>query len=208
MNADAPRVFFPLLERKGGYPRKADGSYYGYAHYRSHVAADCRERCVYCDATEAEVEVMQLDHFRPESFEEFQDLVNDPLNLHYACARCNRWKSDNWPARGTAHTHNGKNGFIDPFKKDEDRLKYFDVKPDGQIEPVQPPADYMIRLLHLKREFLRKLREKRLLLVELRLQRITLKAALQADLDAGRLSDPKIILEFIERSERFDALLG
>jgi len=66
----------------------------------------------------------------------------------------------------------------------------------------------MIRLLHLKREFLRKLREKRLLLAELQKQRTALKAELQADLDAGRRSDPRIMLEFIERSERFDALLG
>jgi hypothetical protein len=93
---------------------------------------------VYCDATDTEVEVMQLDHFRPESFVEFQDLVNDPLNLHYACARCNRWKWDNWPARGTPDTHDGKNGFIDRFEKDGDRLQYFEVRPDGQIEPLRP----------------------------------------------------------------------
>ncbi len=208
MITDTPRVFFPVLVRKGGYPRKDDGSYYDYAYYRSHVAVDCQHRCVYCDATDTEVEAMQLEHFRPKSFEEFQDLVNDPLNLYYACARCNRWKWDHWPARGTPYTHDGENGFIDPFREDGDRLKYFEVKTDGQIEPVQPPADYMIRLLHLKREFLRKLREKRLLLVELRLQRTALKAELQADLEAGRLSDPGIMLEFIEKSERFDALLG
>ena len=165
----------------------------------------CPMRCVYCDTTDYEVEVMQLDHFRPESIAEFEALVNDPLNLHYACARCNRWKWDHWPARGTPHTHDGNNGFVDPFE--EDRLKYFEVKPDGQIEPIQPPATYMIGLLHLKREFLRKLREKRLLLVDLRLRRDALKAELQADLDAGRRSDPKIMLEFIERWERFDALL-
>jgi len=206
MSADAPRVFFPILERKGDYPRRGDGGYYGYAHYRAHVAADCQQRCVYCDATDTEVEAMQLDHFRPESFAEFEALVNDPLNLHYACARCNRWKWDHWPARGTPHTHDGENGFIDPFK--EDRLKFFEVKSDGQIDPVQPPAAYVIALLHLKREFMRKLREKRLLLVELRQRRTALKAELQADLDSGRLSDPRVILEFIERWERFEALLG
>jgi hypothetical protein len=206
MNTDAPRVFFPILERKGGYPQKEDGGYYDYAYYRVHVAADCQQRCVYCDATDTEVEAMQLDHFRPESFAEFEALVNDPLNLHYACSRCNRWKWHHWPARGTPHTHDGKNGFVDPFE--EDRLKYFEVNPDGQLEPLRPPASYMIGLLHLRREFLRKLREKRLLLVELRLRRATLKAELQADLDAGRLSDPRIMLEFIERWERFEALLA
>jgi len=206
MSADTPRVFFPILERKGGYPKKEDGAYYGYSYYRAHVAADCQQRCVYCDATDAEVEVMQLDHFRPESFTEFEALVNDPLNLHYACARCNRWKWDNWPARGTPHTHDGENGFVDPFK--EDRSEYFEVKSDGRVEALKPPANYMIRLLHLQREYLRKLREKRLLLAELRMCRASLKAELQADLDSGRRSDPRVMLEFIERWERFEALLG
>ncbi len=205
MSVDEPRVFFPVLVREGDYPKRTDGGYYGYAHYRDHVATDCQHRCVYCDSANTEVEVMQLDHFRPESFSEFEALINDPLNLHYACARCNRWKWDHWPARGTSHTHDGKNGFIDPFS--EDRLHYFQIEPGGRIRAVQPPASYMISLLHLEREFLRKLREKRLLLAELRLRRTALKAELQADLDSGRLSDPKIMLEFIGIWERFDALL-
>jgi len=66
----------------------------------------------------------------------------------------------------------------------------------------------MIKLLHLQRKYLRKLREKRLLLAELRMCRASLKAELQADLDSGRRSDPRIMLEFIERLERFEALLG
>lgn len=206
MHADKSRVFFPVLERKGGYPKKEDGSYYGYAYYRDHIAVDCQQRCVYCDATDAEVEVMQLDHFRPESFTEFKSLVNDPLNLHYACSRCNRWKWDNWPARGTPHTHDGVNGFVDPFT--EDRLEYFEVMSDGRIEALKHPAAYMIRLLHLQREYLRKLREKRLLLAELKVRRTSLKAELQADLDSGRQSDPRVMLDFIDRWERFEALLG
>jgi hypothetical protein len=202
------RVFFPVLARQGGYPRKADGSYYGYAHYRTHIAADCQSRCVYCDAKEDEVggaEAMQLDHFRPEAFPEFEHLINDPLNLHYACARCNLWKSNYWPARGTPHTHDGTDGFVDPFV--EDRLKYFSIRPDGQIEPLRPPASYIVGLLHLKREFLRKVREKRLLMVEWRALRIRLKAELQADLDAGRQTDQRKMLGFIETCEQIDAML-
>lgn len=53
----------------------------------------------------------------------------------------------------------------------------------------------------------RNLREKRLLLAELRMQSTSLKTRLQADLDSGRRSDPRIMLEFIERWERFEALL-
>src|SRR5688572_13506451 len=104
------RLFFPKLTRQGTYAVKADGKFYAYSHYRIEIAHDCQNRCVYCDATAAEVggaEAMQLDHFRPESYPEFVHLVNDPRNIHYACGRCNLWKSDLWPARGSETTHNG-----------------------------------------------------------------------------------------------------
>lgn len=202
-------MFYPKLTRNGGYPQKGDGSYYAYGYYREHIAADCQRRCVYCDAREDEVggaEAMQLDHFRPESFPEFEDLINDPLNLHYSCPRCNLWKSNNWPARGTPHTHDGTNGFLDPFV--ENRLDYFVVKPDGRIEPLRHPAKYIIGLLHLEREFMRKLREKRLLLAEWQARKIKLRAELQADLEAGRRSDPAAMLQFLEISDRIEVLIA
>ena len=63
-------------------------------------------------------------------------------------------------------------------------------------------------MLHLKREFLRKVREKRLLVLKWRALRNKLKAELQADLDAGRQTNPKKMLDFIETCERIDAMLG
>jgi hypothetical protein len=200
-------MFYPTLTRNGGYPTKGDGSYYAYGYYREQIAADCQRRCVYCDAKENEVggaETMQLDHFRPESFSEFADLINNPLNLHYACSRCNLWKSNNWPARGTQHTHDGTNGFVDPFA--ESRLDYFVVKPDGRIEPLRHPAKYIIGLLHLEREFMRKLRERRLLLAEVQTRKAILRTDLQADLDAGRRSDPAAMLDFLKIWDRIEAL--
>ena len=160
--ADADRVFFPVLARREAYSVKANGNFYAYSHYRAEVAEDCKHRCVYCDAHADDAggaEAMQLDHFRPESFPEFTHLVNDPGNLHYACGRCHLWKSDCWPARGTDETHNGTEGFVNPFS--EDRLHYFEVGLDGTIRALRPPAAYMIRLLRLDREYLRKLREYR-----------------------------------------------
>ena len=209
MSADNSRIFFPMPVRKGEYPRKGDGAHYGYAYYRTHIAIDCHRRCVYCDSTEDEAggaEAMQIDHFRPESFPEFEHLINDPLNLHYSCGRCNLWKSNNWPARGTPHTHNGTDGFVDPFS--EDRLNYFEIKSDGQIEPLQPPAKYIIGLLNLKREYLRKLREKRLLLAEFKRRREVYKIELQAALDAGHPADPLKAMEILSAWERIEALLG
>ncbi len=198
MSEEGIRSFFPILTRRPTYPRKPDGTHYDYTFYRQHIAEDCQRRCVYCDATEDDVggpEAMQVDHFRPGSFNEFSHLFNDPLNLHYGCGRCNLWKSNKWPARGTPHTHDGTDGFLDPFV--DDRLAYFSVDATGRIYPLQPPAHYIVRLLHLEREFLRRLREKRLLLAEAKRRWTTLKSELQADIDAGRQTDPTKVLELL-----------
>ena len=180
-------MFFPRLQRQADYPRTPEGEFYGYARYREHVATDCQHRCVYCDALAEDVggaEAMQLDHFRPESLEEYALLVNDPRNLHYSCSRCNLLKSNHWPARGTDATHNGRDGFIDPFA--EDRLAYFGIGANGEIRQLQPPASYMIRLLRLDREFLRKLREKR----QLQATAKVMVGALRARIARGEVVDP------------------
>lgn len=187
MSATLERVFFPQLARQTVYPVKADGSFYGYAHYREHVAEDCQHRCVYCDAHCDEVggaEAMQLDHFRPESFEVYAAFINDPRNLHYACGRCNLLKSNHWPAYGTDATHNGRDGFIDPFI--DDRLGYFRIIANGEIHAVKAPAAYVIRLLRLDREFLRKLREVRLLRAKWR----TEVATIRARIEKGEMPNP------------------
>lgn len=203
------RIFFPTLKRQPKYSCKDDGSYYGYARYKEEIASDCQRRCVYCDVHEDEVggtEAMQLDHFRPYSLSGFAHLENDPNNLHYGCGRCNRWKSDKWPALGTSGTHDGTDGFIDPFA--EDRLKYFKVHTDGRIEPVNPPARYMIKLLHLEREFLRKVRQRRLLMAEVDRRVAALEAELEADASAGRKSDPNRVLEVLRLWKKVRATLG
>ncbi len=164
MSAQTSRLFFSVLERRKSYSVKADGGYYVYSHYRAEIAEDCIHRCVYCDSDANHMggaEAMQLDHFRPESFSEYAHLINDPNNLHYSCARCNLLKSDWWPARGSDATHDGTDGFIDPFT--EDRSLYFEIASDGTITAIKPPAKYIIQLLRLNREFLRKLRELRIL---------------------------------------------
>ena len=195
-------VFFPRLERQGSYPLRSDGEHFSYSYYREHIAADCQHRCVYCDAHANEVggsEAMQLDHFRPESFEEFVALINEPLNLHYACGRCNLLKSNHWPARCTDGTHNGRDGFIDPFV--EDRLHYFKMATNGEISALKSPARYMIRLLRLDREFLRKLRQIRQLRERLR-EKV---AAIRACLKMGEIPD---VAELDDTFAAVEALLG
>jgi hypothetical protein len=195
-------MFFPTLTRRGAYSVKADGGFYIYSHYKTEISEDCQHRCVYCDATADEVgghEAMQLDHFRPESFPEFENLINDPRNLHYACGRCNLWKSDWWPARGSNATHNGTEGFVDPFI--ENRQGYFQVDGDGYIHPLRAPAGYMIRLLRLDREFLRKLRELRILKQHWR-NRVT---QLRQKIEAGEAVNPN---ELARTLKAIEALLS
>ncbi len=157
-----------------------------------------RSVALYCDAITDEVgghEAMQLDHFRPESFPEFEHLINDPRNLHYACGRCNLWKSDWWPARGSDATHNGTEGFIDPFI--ENRQSYFQINPDGSIHPLRAPAGYMIRLLRLDREFLRKTRELRVLRERWR-NRV---AQLRQKIEAGEIVHPDELVRTLKAIE-------
>lgn len=147
------RLFFPLLRRRENYSVTRSGKNYGdYHHYRDEIRLDCLGRCVYCDTHENELNgpsSMALDHFRPKDYEEFKSLTNDPHNLVWACSACNRAKWNYWPALGTDKTVLNGEGFVDPFL--EDRTTYFDVKDDGEIIAIKPPAKYVIELLNLNR---------------------------------------------------------
>ncbi len=163
---------FPPIARRQNYIKTQKGTYYAnYQKYKQEIREDCLGRCVYCDSHENETggqESMQLDHFRPQMYPEFDHLKNDPNNLVWACGGCNRLKYLHWPALGTPDTVNGVEGFIDPFQ--DNRREYFDVLPNGKLRPLKPPAEYKIRILALNRPIKRRIREfrqiQRLLLEE------------------------------------------
>ena len=144
-------LFFPRLRRRKQYRTNTDGEYYAnYQEYKQEIRQDCLGRCVYCDCHENELSGqtgMHIDHFRPKA--KFPKLDNNPHNLVWSCAPCNRHKSDHWPALGTNDTFVGNVGFIDPFE--ENRSDYFKVQCDGSIIPLKPPAEYMEKLLVLNR---------------------------------------------------------
>jgi hypothetical protein len=105
---------------------------------------------VYCDITYCEIgfEGMVLDHFRPQRH--FPALCNNPYNLVLSCPKCNRLKSDLWPAGvDCPETFKDNCGFVDPFI--ESMQSYFSIKTDGMIEPLRPPATYLEKVLHLNR---------------------------------------------------------
>ena len=154
-------LFFPKLKRREQYHTNKNGKYHAnYREYRQEIRQDCLGRCVYCDLHENEMRgqtVMEIDHFRPRG--KFPELVNNPHNLVWSCANCNRQKSDHWPALGTNDTFVGNKGFIDPFV--ENRSDYFKVQSDGSIIPLKSPAEYMEKLLALNRSVPKRKRQLR-----------------------------------------------
>lgn len=160
-----PDLFFPKLVRRKKYSGSGAGS--KYTDFHAEIEADCDKRCVYCDAALGEIgfEGMQLDHFRPQKH--FPTLVHEPTNLVLGCAKCNRSKWYHWPSAKTigAPSHDGQAGFIDPFH--EDRLDFFRVKADGEIECLKGPATYIVNLLKLNRKARVQVRRMRLIRKEL-----------------------------------------
>jgi 5-methylcytosine-specific restriction endonuclease McrA len=199
--------FFPLLRRRKSYSKRRDGKNYRYGHYRPEIAKDCLNRCGYCDCHESEIggaSNMDLDHFRPKGLRRFEHLTDEPLNLIYTCKSCNGLKSDWWPAKGKAATHNGREGFLDPFAVN--RHDYFAFFRDGAIRGKMAPAYYMIGLLALDRPLLRRLREQRVLKSELAVLVAPLKQmaeeliAGKAGVDVSKMS--RLTLEMTDRLER------
>ncbi len=164
--------FFGPLQRRANYSNREDGAFFSYAYFRHHfqheIAEDCLLRCVYCDCHENEAggrESMELDHFRPYTHAGFEGLEDDPRNLHHACGRCNRLKSNKWPSTHPTDPHDGTVGFVDPFT--EAREVYFEVADDGALVAIRHPATYLIRLLALNRPLLKLLRRRRIYETEL-----------------------------------------
>lgn len=188
-------LFFPNLERREQYSLTGNGSYYAdYTVYRQEIREDSLGRCVYCDGHENEVggqENMQLDHFRPRKH--FASLHNDPNNLVWSCAGCNRLKHDHWPALGTDETMIGEQGFVDRFA--ESQWDYFRVLDNGELESVKSPASYMIELLSLNRQLRKVIRQKRILAIKnikILDQRIADDEERIAVCDSGRESDAEL----------------
>lgn len=159
--------FFPQLRRRASYLGSSGGS--GYRRFRIEVAEDCLKRCFYCDSKQDEIggdPTMELDHFRPQN--DFQQLIDEPTNLVYACRSCNNKKRADWPAGTSAGTHVNGEGYIDGFIVQ--RSAFFLVQSDGTINARQIPAEYVIKRLALNRPLLKSLRRRAILRAELQQQ--------------------------------------
>ena len=69
----------------------------GYEKAREHLRLDFAQRCAYCGVHESHhgVENFEIDHFMPVSR---GGGISDYVNLYWACAGCNSFKSNKWPS--------------------------------------------------------------------------------------------------------------
>jgi len=197
-------LFFPLLTRRTNYSVKKNKKYYVYSFYKQEIREDCQNRCVYCDVHEDEIggdESMQLDHFRPQKYPEYEHLIHDPNNLVWSCSGCNRLKTSHWPSLGSDQLVVNGQGFIDPFAPD--RQEYFLVIGEGEITPLIPPAKYLIDILSLNRFSRKRLRRLRMIKHELSLQvdiKIQeLNASLSAETDPDEINELNNLLDLFEK---------
>lgn len=116
-----------------------------YAFFRPEVRADFERCCAHCLRHEdwgGTTEHYELDHFRPQK--PFDNLINDFLNLYYACHRCNQRKSNTWPREQEQRT--GK--YIVDLCRDDFNTHY-NFLPDGTLELLTEAAKYTEKKLKL-----------------------------------------------------------
>ena len=127
-----------------------------YSDWKQEVASDCGNVCVYCAILESRyggIDNFHVEHYRPKSrFPQFKETIG---NLYLACAICNRFKSDDWPAEPTQELN--APAYPDPSQWDFNGL--FDVSADGIVEGKVVATKYVAEKLYLNRPQL--IRERR-----------------------------------------------
>lgn len=95
--------------------------YINYKSYKSPLSKDFHNRCGYCgdyDFWSGGPSNYHIDHFAPKS--KFKQLENKYANLVYACAYCNRYKSNDWVSDSCDISVVDNKGYIDPCDKSYD----------------------------------------------------------------------------------------
>lgn len=194
-------MFFPKFKRhaEADYYSERNSFYADYRRNYTKITLDCLERCAYCDITveESGGDEMQLDHFRPQKH--FKHLSTHPYNLYLACPKCNGLKKDDWPAtrKDNEPSFLGSLGYID--RVTEDAAKYFFVEASGIITPLNNPASYIIKKLHLNRNSRVNVRRKRRIILEK--AKITKDArdlllTIKNELSSGLIDDQKALEKY------------
>lgn len=131
-----------------------------YSDWKEQIANECDSQCVYCALHERQFggrRYAHIDHFRPKSRAEFEKLRNEIQNLYFACAVCNCFKSDDWPAE--PKDDHSVDAFIDP--SDFDFNEIFTVAAGTyEVSSAYRAGAYVVEKLFLNRPHL--LTERRL----------------------------------------------
>jgi len=119
---------------------------------RAIVREACGRCCGYCGVSEVWVGgELEVDHFRPVRY----NGADAPDNLVYACAVCNRFKSDYWPTDDAPENlwllHPGQ----------DDLSAHLCETADGRLAGLTPRGWFHIDRLHLNRPQLIALRQLR-----------------------------------------------
>ncbi len=117
-----------------------------YRDWKHQVAKECSYLCVYCAITEGAfggTRNFHVEHYRPRRG--FPELSDDILNLFYACAICNCFKSDDWPRDPCLEVPS----YPDPSTVDYNGL--FEMDSTYMLVGKHVASRYVVERLHLNR---------------------------------------------------------
>lgn len=119
-----------------------------YRDWKPNLADEGEYQCVYCALHEKALGGFwnfHVEHYRPKS--KFPGLTNDYGNLFYACAICNTFKSNDWPAEPDDALEVAC--YPDPSVVDYNAI--FTVDDRGLICGGNVAARYMVEKIYLNR---------------------------------------------------------
>ncbi|MEI1248247.1 HNH endonuclease [Rhizobium aouanii] len=119
-----------------------------YRLYKTDLRTDFERQCGYCSTPDYILggrSVYHIDHFAPHS--RFPTLKLVYGNLVYACAYCNRSKSNKWIGTIATVSHDDTQGFVDPCSPDFDL--HIDRDQAGRFVSRTAVGSYMIENLRL-----------------------------------------------------------
>jgi hypothetical protein len=122
----------------------------GYRAWKPDLAREANARCVYCCIHESKfggARNFHVEHYRPKSLR--PDLKDNYGNPFYACAICNCFKSDDWPADPVEGDLDGP-GYPDPSLTDYSTFLEVE-RTTGLVRSHCRTGKYLIERLHLNR---------------------------------------------------------
>lgn len=122
-----------------------------YSDWKVELSLEGCHQCVYCTISESSfggIRNFHVEHYRPKGLARFVALENVFSNLFYACAICNTFKSDDWPADPVADC--SVDCFPDPCLKNYGELFIVD-RSTALLNGRNVTGTYILHKLYLNR---------------------------------------------------------